>query len=245
MSTLTATVDEVFGGAVPALLIPRAGHSSDRVTATPGPSSQVDDDRALIQAAQAGDETAFRGLVDRYSKRVYWIAYHMVGNEDEAYDISQEAFIRVFRSIGRFKLEYKFYTWLYQIVHRLAIDSLRKRPQQARRVSMEELGEVLRARGIGPHGELEAAELKDRVQAVLADLPPKYRTVIVLRDIEGFSSKEIADIVGSTHATVRWRLHRARSLFRDAWEKRFPGSLPKGSSSGERSNEGEEADDAL
>jgi RNA polymerase sigma-70 factor (ECF subfamily) len=191
-----------------------------------------DDDRHLIARAQAGEEIAFRDLVERYKKRAYWVAYHLVGDEDDARDIAQEAFIRVFRSIASFDLRYKFYTWLYRIVTNLAVDTLRKRGGQ-KRVSIEDVGD-LRSSEVGPHDGLERAELKERVGAVLKDLPPKYRAVIVLREIEGFSSKEIADMVGSTHATVRWRLHRARSLFREAWEKRFgagPDMLGAGGSS--------------
>jgi len=177
------------------------------------------DDRDLILRAQAGDEVAFEGLVERYKKRAYWVAYNLVNDEDDAKDVSQEAFIRVFRSIGRFDLRYKFYTWLYQIVTNLAIDALRKR-QGAKKVSLDDVGDV-GGKDISAHERLEKVEVKERVGKVLETLPPMYRTVITLREIEGLSSKEIADIVGSKHATVRWRLHQARLLFKEAWEARY------------------------
>jgi RNA polymerase sigma-70 factor (ECF subfamily) len=188
-------------------------------SATVERSNEAGDDQDLILRAQRGDEEAFRGLVEKYRRRAYWVAYNLVSDEDEARDISQEAFIRVFKSLGRFDLKYKFYTWLYQIVTNLSIDALRKRRNQ-RGLSLDEVGDV-RANQVSAHERLERAELKDRVASVLALLPPKYRAVITLREIEGLSSKEIAEIVGSTHATVRWRLHRARLLFRDAWEAKF------------------------
>jgi RNA polymerase sigma-70 factor (ECF subfamily) len=204
------------------------------------PEPAAIDDRELILRAQKGDEEAFAGLVERYKRRAYWVAYNLVNDEDEAKDVSQEAFIRVFRSIGRFDLRYKFYTWLYQIVTNLAIDALRKR-QGAKKVSIDDVGDV-RANELTAHDRVERAELKERVAQVLETLPPMYRTVITLREIEGLSSKEIAEIVGSKHATVRWRLHQARLLFKDAWEARF-GKMDGAKSSVEA--EGEEAGDAL
>lgn len=212
--------------------LPRRGSLAPReavATATVAPReaalpTDATDDRDLIARAQTGEEEAFHVLVERYKKRAYWVAYNLLGDEDDARDVAQEAFIRVFRSIASFDPRYKFYTWLYRIVTNLAVDALRKRGNQ-RRVSIDDLGEV-RSGDAGPHDGLERAELKERVNAVLAELPPKYKAVIVLREIEGFSSKEIAGMVGSTHATVRWRLHRARSLFRDAWERRF-GAVPE------------------
>jgi RNA polymerase sigma-70 factor (ECF subfamily) len=177
------------------------------------------DDRELIAQCKQGNQAAYRELVERYRERAYWIAHGMLNNHDDARDASQEAFIRVFRSIDRFNLKYKFYTWLYQIVVNLCIDRLRK-GSSARKVSLEDLGE-LKDDGEGPLRKLERNELKRRVEAILDTLPLKYKTTIVLRDIEGFSSKEISEIVGSTHATVRWRLHRARKLFKENWEKRY------------------------
>jgi len=181
------------------------------------------EDPELVARAQQRDEAAFHALVARYAKRAYWIAFHLVADEEDALDVAQEAFIRVFRAISSFDPRYKFSTWLYRIVTNLAVDLLRKRGA-AKRLSLEEVGD-LRAGTSSPREDLERSELRTRVDAVLADLPAKYRAIIVFRDIEGLSSKEIARIVGSTHATVRWRLHRARSLFRRAWEQRFGKSL--------------------
>lgn len=185
------------------------------------PSDDVStlEDGDLVARAQEGSEEAFRGLVERYKKRAYWVAYHLLNNDEEAHDVAQEAFIRVFRSLDRFDPRYKFYTWLYQIVTNLSIDALRKR-QSRRAVALDDVGEMGDDEP-GAHDRLEKVELKERVAAILDLLPPKYKAVIALREIEGLSSKEIAGIVGSTHATVRWRLHRARALFRVAWEERY------------------------
>lgn len=184
-------------------------------------SLQKADDLDLIHGAQAGDEESFRWLVERYKKRAYWLAYQQIHNEQDATDISQEAFIRVFKSIHRFDERYKFYTWLYRIVSNLCVDLLRKRGDR-RKVSIEAIGD-LSAKGAPVSQNLEHQELSGRVAEVLDRLPPKYKAVMVMRELKGIDAKEIARIVGSTHATIRWRLHRARALFRDAWEERFGG----------------------
>jgi RNA polymerase sigma-70 factor (ECF subfamily) len=142
----------------------------------------------------------------------------MLGNDEDARDAAQEAFIRVHRSLERFDVNLKFYTWLYQIVVNLCIDQLRKRAKR-RGVSLDAVGDVA-GRGTGPCA-LEGAELKARVARVLEELPPKYKAVMVLSDLEGIGAKEIATITNTTHATVRWRHHRARKLFREAWERNY------------------------
>lgn len=177
----------------------------------------------VIERAQAGDDGAFRTLVDRYRKRIYWVAYNMVGDEQDATDITQEAFVRVFKSLHRFDPRYRFYTWLYRIVSNLSVDLLRKRGGR-KSVSIESVGDMT-SDGIGAHETLEKLELGDRVRAVLDRLPPPYKQVMVLRELKGFSAKEVADMVDSTHATVRWRLHRARKLFREQWEHMYGDQL--------------------
>ncbi|MCO5171019.1 MAG: sigma-70 family RNA polymerase sigma factor [Planctomycetes bacterium] len=174
-------------------------------------------DAALVERARAGDTGSFALLVDRYQQRVFWVARGMLGNDEDARDAAQEAFIRVYRSLDRFDVRLKFYTWLYQIVVNLCIDMLRKQVKR-RGVSLELVGDVAGQAGNGAGG-LEASELRQRVYRVLDELPPKYRTVMVLSDLEGIGAKDIAHMTGTTHATVRWRHHRARQLFREAWER--------------------------
>lgn len=174
-------------------------------------------DAALVERSRAGDATAFGLLVDRYQQRVFWVARGMLGNDEDARDAAQEAFIRVFRSLDRFDVRLKFYTWLYQIVVNLCIDQLRKQVKR-RGVSLDQVGDVPGA-GNNGGGALESTELRQRVYRVLDELPPKYRTVMVLSDLEGIGAKDIAHMTGTTHATVRWRHHRARQLFREAWER--------------------------
>lgn len=170
----------------------------------------------LLRQCQAGQEEAFRELVERYQRRTYWIAHNLLNNYELAQDVSQEAFLRVFRHLERFDLAKNFYTWLYQIVVNLCIDHLRKLSRN-RTADLDDLGGVPDD-SHGPPETGEKTELRRRVHRTLDRLPPKYKVILTLRDIQGFSCEEIAQIVGCTNATVRWRLHRARKLFRAIWD---------------------------
>ena len=171
---------------------------------------------ALIERCRRGEETAYRELVRLYQRRVYWLAHNMVGDYQVAQDIGQEAFVRVFKNLGRFDLRRNFYTWLYQIVVNLSIDHLRK--VKRFRVSALQGEERVSDPSPGPTGRMERSELQERVQQTIDLLPPKYQAVLALRDIQGFSCREVSRIVGCTNPTARWRLHRARKLFRDLWD---------------------------
>lgn len=174
----------------------------------------------LIRACQRGDEDAFAQLVRRYHGRAYWVAYGLLGNEEDARDVVQDAFLRVYRALDRFDFNQSFYTWLYRIVVNLAIDRLR-RNAKARSVALDDVGEQpVESDRSAPDSELEADETRREVRKVLESLPEKYRTVMVLRELNGLSCKEIAGIVNSSHATVRWRLHVARKFFKEEWERR-------------------------
>lgn len=213
-------------------------HSPSPPTETAGPATPEGagpSDEALVRICQ-GDATAglalsredaFRLLVERYQERAFWISKGMVGNAEDARDVAQEAFLRVFRSVDRFDLKLKFYTWFYQIVVNLSIDHLRRSKKRSK-VSIDELAEHGDGQVEAPHESpgtaLERGEVAGRVQRVLDELPEKYRSVIVLRDLEGFDGKEVASIEGATHATVRWRLHKARQMFKDAWERIYGAS---------------------
>jgi len=177
-------------------------------------------DNELVQRTLEGDKDAFEGLVRRYEERAWWAAYHLLGDGEEARDIAQEAFLRAYRALARFDFGMSFYTWLYRIVVNLSIDALRKRSRM-RPLAIEDIPGGLPA----PPGEekpsdrIESRETAVRVRKVLEKLPEKYRTVMALRELDNLSCKEIAAIVRSTHATVRWRLHIARKMFKEHWER--------------------------
>ena len=179
------------------------------------------DDHALIRRAQAGDEEAFRQLVLRHEDRAVRVAANMIGNVEDARDLAQEAFLRVFRNLDRFDFQHGFTTWLYRIVTNLGIDFLRRRRPAARLQGREEEDEyeLEDPEVLPPSGDMERSETSERVRACIDRLAPHFRSVMVLRELEGLSCLEIADIVGATHVTVRWRLHRGRKLFQEEWER--------------------------
>mgnify|MGYP006298554463 CR=1 FL=1 len=175
-------------------------------------------DSELIRNSKNGDMKAFQDLVERYQDKILWIAYQMIGDYEHARDISQEAFIRVYRSLDKFNFTSNFYTWLYRIVINLCIDFFRKQKPTHNSVSLSNIGAV-QDKGDSVVKTIERKELKEEINEVLKLLPVKYKVVLVLRDIEGFSCKEIEQIVGYNHNTVRWRLFRARQIFKKEWEK--------------------------
>ncbi len=194
-----------------------------------GAEGQVTDhdqvaDHEWVRRAQRGDQDAFGVLVRRHQARALRVARNLVADADEAQDVSQEAFLRIFRSLERFDFNHEFSTWLYRIVTNLAIDHLRRR-----RVARS-TGTALDDDGPGfdiaddsvpaPSRAMEANEMAVRVRACIASLAPHFQTVLVLRELEGLACTEIAGIVGATHVTVRWRLHRGRKLFQEEWERR-------------------------
>jgi RNA polymerase sigma-70 factor (ECF subfamily) len=196
------------------LRVPRAVRED-----APAPAAETDRERdaGWITRARDGDHEAFRRLVEHYQDRAYRTALGVMGNREEAWDVAQEAFLRVYRSLDRFRLGQNFYTWLYRIVVNLGIDTLRRRGQE-RLVTLEEIGDCARV-DCPPDSELDRDDRSRSVRTVLDCLPPRYRAVLVLRDVEELDCREIARIVGCTHATARWRLHKARRLFREAWER--------------------------
>ncbi|MCB9899378.1 MAG: sigma-70 family RNA polymerase sigma factor [Planctomycetes bacterium] len=178
----------------------------------------VRDDHELIRACLSGSQEAFASLVKRHEERAFWAAYRILGDAEASRDVAQEAFIRVWRALDRFDFSMAFSTWLYRISVNLAIDHLR-RNKRHRGADIDIMKEGLADESLdsAPDHEQGSRELVQKVRDVLDTLDEKYRTVLALRDLEGLSSKQISDITGITHATVRWRLHVARKHFRDAW----------------------------
>jgi len=181
------------------------------------------DDHGLIRRAQAGEEEAFEILVRRHQSRAWRVARNMVASDEDAQDLAQEAFMRVFKSLERFDFRHDFTTWLYRIVTNLAIDHLRKRRPQTSTASGDDDEsdlDLVDPSLEGPSAAAERTETVDAVRDCLASLAPHFQSVLVLRELEGLACNKIADIVGATHVTVRWRLHRGRKLFQEEWERR-------------------------
>ena len=183
------------------------------------------DDKELVKLSQAGDDVAYEELVNRYRERLYWMAYNMVGNSEEAWDVAQETFVRVYKALDRYNPKYRFYTWAYQIGHNICIDHLRRRGL-AKMVSIESLSTDSYKMDFPsedpPVGDnLERRELLERIRTILDKLPVKYKKVLVMRDLEDMHCREIARIMKCSYPTLRWRLFQARKLFKEAWEREF------------------------
>jgi RNA polymerase sigma-70 factor (ECF subfamily) len=203
--------------------LPRGAAREASFTALEQNENAIAEDHALIRRAQQGEEAAFEALVRRHQQRAWRVARNLVPSDEDAQDLAQEAFVRVFKSLATFDFEHGFTTWLYRIVTNLAIDHLRRRrPATSTTRSEEDESDfdLVDARMLAPSERLEALELADEVKETLASLAPHFQSVLVLREIEGLPCNEIAKIVGATHVTVRWRLHRGRKLFQEEWERR-------------------------
>jgi RNA polymerase sigma-70 factor (ECF subfamily) len=191
-----------------------------------GGVASADPDHDLVALAQRGEEEAFAALVQRHQQRVFRVARNLVPSDEDARDLVQEAFLRVFRHLDRFDFRYPFTTWLHRIVTNLAIDHLRRRrvPVVSGGGDGDEDDSPALERedpsAPAPSRRLESDETAQRVRDCIAALAPHFQTVLVLRELEGMSCAEISEIVGATQVTVRWRLHRGRKLFQEEWERR-------------------------
>lgn len=201
-------------------------------------------DRALVERARAGDESAFRELYDRYHRRVYAVALGVVKNRQDALDVVQEAFIKVHKHLDGFQGSSSFYTWLYRILMNLAIDHVRKH-QKARDVdyddrvgrdaaAAEDDGVVLPRISEGDPGKMAARrELHAKLHAALAELPEYHRAVILLREVDGLSYEEMAQTLGVPKGTIMSRLFHARRKMQMALAGYVEGELtPKDAADG-------------
>lgn len=173
----------------------------------------------LVAAAKAGDRRAFEELVRTTQAGVYTLAYRLTTDPEDARDVTQEAYLRAFRSLKRFRGEARFATWMYRITANCAASHLARRG----RTRHEELSEddvVADERPeINPEAMAEAGSLRDRMTAALAELPPGLRSVVVLRDVYDLPHGAIATELGISEAAAKVRLHRARRKLR---ERMFP-----------------------
>lgn len=171
----------------------------------------------ILRAVKAGEAAAYRGIVEKYQGRVYAMVYGMVRNREDARDITQDAFVKAYNSLDSFRLEASFYTWLYRIAMNLAIDFLRRRTRQPTTSFEETIAARDEDGGIAeahhsddPRRNLERKRLYKRIMDALDELPEDQKQIILLRELEGLSYKEIADITGVAEGTVMSRLFYAR-----------------------------------
>lgn len=188
----------------------------------------VTEEMALVHAAKSGDLEAFSQLVNRYDRNIFRIAQHITHNEEDAQDVVQDAFLKAYQNLDQFQENSKFYTWLVRIAVNESLMKLRKR-RTDRTVSLDE--DVETEEGSMPREVADwspnpeqlygQSELGDILKKTIQGLPPGFRTVFVLRDVEGLSTEETAEMLGLSVPAVKSRLLRARLQLRERLARYF------------------------
>lgn len=186
------------------------------------------DETVFIEEAKKGDKTAFEKVIFKYQQKVYNYALRMTGDPTLSEDISQEALIKAYRSINSFRGDSTFSTWLYRIVYNTCLDYWRKEGNSAgmkvyfSEDDEDEIESDLTDTALSLfYDRLRQEEIQDLITKLIAQLPPEFRTILILRDIQGFSYHEIAEIVDTSIGTVKSRLNRARNQLRTILSRNF------------------------
>jgi RNA polymerase sigma-70 factor, ECF subfamily len=182
-----------------------------------------DEDTPLVVASQAGDGAAFEQLVSRYDRKLFRLAYHMVRNTEDAQDVVQETFIKVFKHIGRFQAQSKFSTWLYRIVVNQSLMELRKHRRKPAQVDLsahveedeDQLPMDFSDWRPNPEEQYKDSELRRLLTQLLHELQPALRVVFIMHDIEGQQLREIAEALDLSLSAVKTRSIRARLFLRE------------------------------
>jgi RNA polymerase sigma-70 factor (ECF subfamily) len=187
-------------------------------------AQQRTEDDELIREAQRGQRSAFDALVRRYDQSVLRLALHMLGNEQDAQDIHQEAFIKAYRHLGNFRFECSFYTWLYRIVTNLCLDQMRRRKSRredpatildASGDEMDLMANITDDRAMAnPGRELDRKVMSERINDALDKLTPRERTVFELKHYQGLKLRTIGDMLNTTEETAKNTLFRATRKLR-------------------------------
>ena len=188
----------------------------DRQKSSGGPP--IDDpDAEMVRAVLDGDPEAYRVLVERYERRIYHVVYGMVRSQEDARDLAQDAFVKAFQNLHRFRLESKFYTWLCRIAMNLSIDHLRKMKHRSHAAFDDERGasdgaQVVRlsSRRDNPSENVARQQVYRQIMDAVEELPEDQKQVLVLRELEDMPYKEISDVLGIPEGTVMSRLYYAR-----------------------------------
>jgi len=187
-------------------------------------------DEILVKKSQKGDYPSFAELVKRYEKKIYNLAYRIMGNREDASDVLQETFLQVFKKLAGFKGKAKFSTWLYRITVNMCL--MRKRKRKKREIvsldvpiltkKEDEIKRELRDDwSESPLATLENKEVKKTLSEAIDSLPEEYRTVFLLRGLNGMSNEEVAEVLKISLPAVKSRLHRARLFLRDSLSQYF------------------------
>ena len=197
-------------------------------TIQPKVGEPLTEELQLVQAAKGGDVSAFEDLVKRYDRNVFRIAQHITQNREDAEDVVQDAFLKAYQNLGQFQGQSKFYTWLVRIAVNEALMRLRRRRPE-RMVSLDEdvnteddsVPREVADWSPNPEQQYSQAELKDILTRTIQGLPPSFRTVFVLRDVEGLSTEEAAEALDLSIPAVKSRLLRARLQLRERLSRYF------------------------
>jgi RNA polymerase sigma-70 factor (ECF subfamily) len=185
----------------------------------------------LVKRSQAGDTEAFDELVIRYRARVFSMVYNMVHSEQDAWDLAQDSFVKAWKSIGRFRGQSSFYTWIYRIVMNVTIDWLRKKQVKGGGAEFDDAIQLTQVEPASktipkteplPHQAMERDEIRARIEKAISQLSPEQRAVILMKEIDDMQYHEIAEALGCSIGTVMSRLFYARkklqNLLRDVYE---------------------------
>ena len=193
---------------------------------TPAPKAASETE--LIARAQQGDEGAFTALFEAHKRRVYSLCLRMTGNTAEAEDLAQEAFLQLFRKISTFRGESAFSTWLHRLAVNVVLMHLRKKGLQ--QVSLDEMDTSQDEPVKRDYGDddrrLTGSVDRIGLQRAIADLPPGYRSVFVLHDVEGYEHNEIAEIMGCSVGNSKSQLHKARMKLRERLRQEYRTRIP-------------------
>ncbi|MGH7322218.1 MAG: sigma-70 family RNA polymerase sigma factor, partial [Candidatus Rokuibacteriota bacterium] len=180
-----------------------------------------DEDREAVRRVQAGQTEAFEVLVEKYKRKTFRLAFQVLRDQEEALDVAQEAFVKAFRSLPKFKGDSAFYTWLFRITMNLALDRKRQRATRAKSMGAEDIPpeeweRTATSTERDPEDEAASRQRRERIGQALGTLSENHRSIVILSDIEGLSYREIAEVLDVPMGTVMSRLHNARKRLRDA-----------------------------